>query len=1211
MNPPNILNYEQKSTTRFPLELLRIIANFLLRIIEIPPRYIFGRDIFISYSRHEARKYAPHLAIVVQKRFQEEQKKKLSFYLDRWIAPGTGQLPLSLRMHLRWSNMLVVICTPRAVASNFVKDEVRRFGKLRRKVLVIDVDDTFESVRGQEPWADVGGADPESEISTAIAQGKPSDEVVSRILKMQEFTTQDRRLHRAVWGTLAFVTLSIGAAAFSFFSLFITKAQAAEAEAIAIVAEVRAQTASSNADEAERRARVADDQVAQARVESANAQDAKLAAEGQRDGAIRERNSAKAETTVALTAKAQAETDAKNATIERDKAKADAETQSKIAREQQLLAEDAKRQRELAIIDTLDSSASLINNSRGDLSTLQPAVSTVLQKYRDWNPDEKIVPTSLHLALTDALKSAKEQGFAMGVGDFPMIRDFDISPNGSLLVTVGYPRPENKQNSQPAASLWDVRTRQLVWELPPTSSKVTACAISPESTLLALGFEDGKLLFFSINGTKFELNHSLQIPAAIGLMKFTSNGGHVLIWANKQWNGTNLYLADVVGGNPKALKLPATSRRLHFGNAYNYNGGELEGAFAELQQAPAFVGVLDLYSHFTTVNTDTGEQQEYNLGQKHISRYTGELNLLQASLLSPDGRWFLGVPYNNGGLQTSPFLIDLNCVNKKRTCNAVYPLGPIQTQSQPQLAFDPGSRLLFITAAERSLRVYRIEQIQARESATPGRVDFPSSFEFKGFTSDGKQLVVITNNSKEGDPAELRIYDFERNSLTHSHSLGSEAWYHGLIKQAVKSTFEIGVYSQKLYIWEQNPSPGFQFVYDKQSVGIDIGQATDATVAPDGKLIASAHPYGFVAIWRVADRQLLGIVRGLRSGEIFIEWGGTAQSPALYVASRAGQVFKWTSGGSLLNIAPSGLTEVTQFQITKDGTTLMVLDGAGVARILAHDRWTKVTVGQRPVALSEDGSQIAVADDTGGGSIINIASRQVKTLTPSNFIPCAADAIHFAMSNTLVVTESCRGVMVWRASGGAPLAEPQPPFDLPRSVTAPTSELWARYEDGYITITNLKNGKLIAQVPGRGTAFQEGTDVNLGGKRTVFDFAQRTNLAAAGRTSDKNESVVEIWKLDSGEELSYLPYAAESKRIQFMPSGDALVLVGANGVPVMVPLDSKGQFETLCPVIWTSIDRVESLRKAYGFCRSVYDDAKSGKLHQQGEVWVLDAANGR
>src|SRR4051794_1098943 len=76
-------------------------------------RIVFGRDIFISYSRRDGTRYAEAVVLALQAR-----RPRLSFYLDRWIAPASLALPRSLRRQLRWSSLMVVICTENAVSQS-------------------------------------------------------------------------------------------------------------------------------------------------------------------------------------------------------------------------------------------------------------------------------------------------------------------------------------------------------------------------------------------------------------------------------------------------------------------------------------------------------------------------------------------------------------------------------------------------------------------------------------------------------------------------------------------------------------------------------------------------------------------------------------------------------------------------------------------------------------------------------------------------------------------------------------------------------------------------------------------------------------------------------------------------------------------------------------------------------------------------------------
>ena len=104
-----------------------------------PFKFLFGRDVFISYSHRDAHKYAPKLANILR-----TQKPSISLYLDRWVAPPSSELPRSLRRHLSWSSLLVVVGTESAVESDFVKEEISRFAKTGRQVIPVSVDGAWE-----------------------------------------------------------------------------------------------------------------------------------------------------------------------------------------------------------------------------------------------------------------------------------------------------------------------------------------------------------------------------------------------------------------------------------------------------------------------------------------------------------------------------------------------------------------------------------------------------------------------------------------------------------------------------------------------------------------------------------------------------------------------------------------------------------------------------------------------------------------------------------------------------------------------------------------------------------------------------------------------------------------------------------------------------------------------------------------------------------
>lgn len=260
---------------------------------DAPFKLLFGRDIFISYSRGDGHKYAPKLANVLR-----SEMKGVSLYLDRWIAPPSGELPRSLRRHLRWSSLLVVIVTENAVRSKFVKSEILRFAKTGRQIIPVTVGKTWASIDWETgPWKEIKGAAPEPEAEQNVVDGIPSPDVVERIKNSITFTRQDQRLSRAVrYTVLGILLLIVGAVAVS--NIIVNRAQAAadkkiqaaelkEAEATrkAVDAETRATTASAKevaatakATAAEGRAQAADSAALKAGKKAAAAQSEAAAA---------------------------------------------------------------------------------------------------------------------------------------------------------------------------------------------------------------------------------------------------------------------------------------------------------------------------------------------------------------------------------------------------------------------------------------------------------------------------------------------------------------------------------------------------------------------------------------------------------------------------------------------------------------------------------------------------------------------------------------------------------------------------------------------------------------------------------------------------------------------------------------------------------------------------------------------------------------------
>lgn len=234
-------------------------------------RLLFGEDIFISYSRAEGSTYAAGLA-------DELTRLKFSCFIDQLGTEPDRELPATLKTKIRRSTLLVLVGTPRALASPSVRQEVEEFKKTRRPIVPISFGDIPED---STPNGVIPGLAVEPENEEALTTGTPSPQVVSRIVKSFNYTRRNERLRRMVWATVASVILLLGGAIWAG-AVIIRKAnddaQRARDEAQAGLA--RAQKAEAEAAKANLEAQTALEQAKnereQARYEQARRREAEL-----------------------------------------------------------------------------------------------------------------------------------------------------------------------------------------------------------------------------------------------------------------------------------------------------------------------------------------------------------------------------------------------------------------------------------------------------------------------------------------------------------------------------------------------------------------------------------------------------------------------------------------------------------------------------------------------------------------------------------------------------------------------------------------------------------------------------------------------------------------------------------------------------------------------------------------------------------------------
>jgi len=100
---------------------------------------LFGYDVFISYTRRDAREYANALALTLY------SKHDLVVFLDDQEFDVGERLPVLLRA-VRRSRMIVVLASPLVALSQYVPQEVAAAQEKGRRVVPIDFVVTLATV---------------------------------------------------------------------------------------------------------------------------------------------------------------------------------------------------------------------------------------------------------------------------------------------------------------------------------------------------------------------------------------------------------------------------------------------------------------------------------------------------------------------------------------------------------------------------------------------------------------------------------------------------------------------------------------------------------------------------------------------------------------------------------------------------------------------------------------------------------------------------------------------------------------------------------------------------------------------------------------------------------------------------------------------------------------------------------------------------------
>lgn len=181
--------------------------------------YLRGQDFFISYSRADATAYVLALA-------QRLDKGNLTCYIDQWGSLPGEKVPPTLLRKLTHCQVLIVVGSPHALASEPMRTEIALFADTGRPIVPIAFGRIQQAVCSKE----VLGLAMAVETVESLTAAQPSETLVTRAKSSLTYARQDKCIKRAIWITAGLIVVLGGLIAYISFNLKDTLQQVAAVE---------------------------------------------------------------------------------------------------------------------------------------------------------------------------------------------------------------------------------------------------------------------------------------------------------------------------------------------------------------------------------------------------------------------------------------------------------------------------------------------------------------------------------------------------------------------------------------------------------------------------------------------------------------------------------------------------------------------------------------------------------------------------------------------------------------------------------------------------------------------------------------------------------------------------------------------------------------------------------------------------------------------
>ncbi len=985
-------------------------------------RYLFGDDVFISYSRADASDYAPALAA---------RLNKYICYLDQLGTSPGEQISPHIINKIHRSTVLVLVGTTAAAASDAVEDEIREFLKTGRPIIPINVDQAL--VRASWYGSVIRGMALADESREAVKSAIPSDAVVKRIENSFKYTRRSTVLRTMLLGTVLFVLAAVGSTiGWSRYRIRDAEIRAADETRKATEAEERTKAARLNeaqAIQSAAQARTAADAAEQKRIEAvATAQTATKEARDQKKLADGFAQDAKVQQALAI----------KNGKI--------ADEQRKVADEQKKLADEQKKLAEVQV-------------ERNAQLTYVGDIKVASQRQAEWNIPEMTQVLNSYLPTPAKSTHQKERepdrrgyewyylwrhthntGTTLS-GHKGFVRAVLYSPNGKLIVTAG---------DDGAVKLWNPLTGKEISKLVQYSSPITAVSFLPNSNKLAIPLGSSMAIWDVATKKQIAI-----LPEGSGSWIFTfSPDGKILATAHgkiaKLWSMENykeLATLDTQRGDIRSVSFSPDGKILATGSEgytmgvarYNRDSRLFDPNAPPVDPLPPKPAAT-LYDAEGTVKL--WDTQTF----KEVGTLPGNLGFMYAVAFSPDGK-LLATGNKTGQLK----LWDTR-LNKEWATLPLKCVAPVEA-----LAFSPDSSMLAAACFDTGVILWDVitgQELAAIKQRIP-KYDGIGA-QFMAFSPQGDTLLTVSGESTarlwslktlmESAPITDHTEQVATVAFSHDGKLLATGSWDGTVKvrdpMTRKVLFTINddrparaeavafspnddilaiAFYERVKLWNVKTN--------KEITTLNAKSASFLTLSfsHDGKMLAGASTDHLVWLWDVNTFKELRVLRGHSSTVVSAVF--TVGDKTLISSSTDKTVRLWhiDSGENFATFTPDP-EEYTNLEISPDGTYFVTNGPDGTIKLWDVETLKELATlkGQRTrafrFAISPDGKTIATAFGT--IQLWDVASRQeITTLRGHNSTICA---LAFSPdSRTLVSGSFDKTARVWYGAGADEIPRPK------------------------------------------------------------------------------------------------------------------------------------------------------------------------------------------